>query len=200
MLTLRECRNRESIVEVIKHQSTSEVDSETSNREELKRRALEECRMREHDRHSLAGASLMYVRHQYRGNEKKANVGEDRAKDISVSNSDNKAASLQHNKIDDHNRRCREKQQQKTAQEENKQQLDRTDDWNKKGGGGIDLCTLPPSLTVSRDTSPPTDDDVSREKTATLDDVTSPDIGVGRAHRYRRTSNTNEGVARKVSR
>ena len=38
-LALRERRNRESIAEVIEHQnqSTPEVDSEASNREELKR-------------------------------------------------------------------------------------------------------------------------------------------------------------------
>ncbi len=89
MLALRERRNRESIAEVIKHQSTPEVDSEVSNREELKRRALEECRMRERDRRNLTGVSLMCGRHpQHRGNEKKANVGEDRAKDNSASNSD----------------------------------------------------------------------------------------------------------------
>jgi hypothetical protein len=46
VLALKERRNRESIAEVIKHQSTPEVDSEVSNREELKRRALEERRMR----------------------------------------------------------------------------------------------------------------------------------------------------------
>jgi hypothetical protein len=45
MLALREHRNRESIAEVIKHQSTPEVDFEFSNREELKRRALEERRL-----------------------------------------------------------------------------------------------------------------------------------------------------------
>ena len=33
MLALREHRNRESIAEVIKHQSTPEVDSEASSRE-----------------------------------------------------------------------------------------------------------------------------------------------------------------------
>ena len=55
-----------------------------------KRRALEERRMREHDRLSLSGVSLMYVRHQHRGNKKKANVVETRGKDTSVSNSDNK--------------------------------------------------------------------------------------------------------------
>jgi hypothetical protein len=33
VLTLRERRNRRSISEVIKHQSTPEVDSESSNRE-----------------------------------------------------------------------------------------------------------------------------------------------------------------------
>ena len=38
----------------------------------------------------------MPVRHQHRGNKKKANVGEDRAKDNSASNSDNKGALLQH--------------------------------------------------------------------------------------------------------
>ena len=105
MLTLRERRNRESIAEVIKHQSTPEVGSDAISREELKRRALEERRMREHDRRSLAGATLMHVRHQHRGNKKKTDVGEARAKDNSVSNSDNKGASLQHNKIDDHHRR-----------------------------------------------------------------------------------------------
>jgi hypothetical protein len=81
VLALKERRNRESIAEVIKHQSTPEVDSEVSNREELKRRALEERRMRERHRRSpsrnLAGAPLMRGRHpQHRGNEKKANVGE----------------------------------------------------------------------------------------------------------------------------
>ncbi len=136
MLALRECRNRESIAQVIQHQSTPEVDSDVISREELKRRALEERRMRDHDRRSLAGAPLMHVRHQHRGNKKKANVVEARGKDTSASNSDNKGAVLQHNKIDDHNRRWREKQQQKSAQEENKQQLDRTDAWNKKVGVG----------------------------------------------------------------
>ena len=182
MLALRERRNRESIVKVIKHQSTPEVDSESSNKEELKRRALEVRRMRKHDRHNLGGVSLMHVRHQHRGNEKKANVGEVRGKDISTSKSDNKGASLQHNKIDDHNRHWREKQQQKPVQEENRQQLDRTDGWNEKVEGGIHLCVRPPSLSDTRDTSPPADDDVTSEKTATLDDVTSPDIGVGGEH------------------
>ena len=79
VLALKERRNRESIAEAIKHQSTPQVDSEASSREELKRRALEERRMREHDRRNLAGAPLMHVRHQHRGNEKKANVGEARA-------------------------------------------------------------------------------------------------------------------------
>ena len=90
----------------------------------------------------------MQVRHHHRGNEKKANVGEARAEDIGASNSDNKGASLQHNKIDDHNRCWREKQQQKPAQEVNKQQFDRADTWNEKAS----------------------------EKVATLDDVTSPDM------------------------
>ena len=45
----------ESIVDVIKHQSTPEVDSQVTRREELKRRVLEECRMRECDRCNLAG-------------------------------------------------------------------------------------------------------------------------------------------------
>ncbi len=81
MLVIREHRNRESITEVIKHQNTPEVDLEVSNREEIKRRALEERRMRECDRYNLVGATLMYGRHpDHRGNEKKANVGEDQAK------------------------------------------------------------------------------------------------------------------------
>ena len=132
MLALRERRNRESIAEVIKHQSTPEVDSEVSNREELKRRALEERRMRERDRRNLAGVPLMRGRHpQHRGNEKKANVGEARAKDNSAANSGSKEAALQHNKIDDHNRRWQEKQHQKPVQGENKQQIDRAVAWNK---------------------------------------------------------------------
>jgi hypothetical protein len=155
VLALKERRNRESIAEVIKHQSTPEVDSEVSNREELKRRALEERRMRERHRRNpsrnLAGAPLMRGFHpQHRGNKKKANVGESRAKDNSASNSDSKGATLQHNKIHDHNRRWREKQQQKPAQGENKQQLDRAAAWNKKGGGGIEICARPPSLTDAR--------------------------------------------------
>jgi hypothetical protein len=97
MLAFSECRNRESIAEVIKRQSTPEVDSEVSNREELKRRALEERRTREHDSHN---ASLMRGRH-----EKNANVGETRTKDNSTSTSDSKEATLQHDKIHDHNRR-----------------------------------------------------------------------------------------------
>ena len=146
VLALKERRNRESIAEVIKHQSTPEVDSEVSNREELKRRALEERRMRERDRRNLAGVPLMRARHpQHRGNEKKANVGESRAKDNCASNSDSKGATMQHNKIHDHNRRWREKQQQKPAQGENKQKLDRTVAWNKKVGGGIHICDHPPS-------------------------------------------------------
>jgi hypothetical protein len=96
MLALRERRNRESIAEVIKHQSTPGVDSEASSREELNRRTLEERRMREHDRRNLAGAPLMHVRHHHRGNKKKANVFEARAKDNSASNSDNKGALPQH--------------------------------------------------------------------------------------------------------
>jgi hypothetical protein len=54
--------------------------------------------------------------------------------------------------------------------------------WNKKVGGGIEPCARPPSLTDARDTSPPADDDAASEKAATLDDVTSPDIGVGGEH------------------
>ncbi len=104
---------------MIKHQSTPEVDSEVSRREEIKRRPLEERRMKERDRRNLSGVSLMYTRHQHRGNEKKATLGETRTKDNSESNSDNKGVTLQHNKIDDHNRLCREKQQEKTAKEEN---------------------------------------------------------------------------------
>ena len=50
--------------------------------------------MREHDRCSLAGAPLIHVRHQHRGNKKKAKVVETRAKDNSASNSDNKGSSL----------------------------------------------------------------------------------------------------------
>ena len=77
VLALKERRNRESIAEVIKHQSTPEVDSEVSNREELKRRALDERRVRELDRRNLAGVPLMRGRHpQHRGNERNANVGE----------------------------------------------------------------------------------------------------------------------------
>jgi hypothetical protein len=183
LLALRERRNRKSIAEVIKHQSTPEVDSEASNREEVKRRALEERRMRERDRRNLAGVPLMRGRHpQHRGTERNANVGEARAKDNCASNSDSKGATLQHNKIHDHNRRWREKQQQKPAQGENKQQLNRAVDWNKKVGGGIESCVRPPSLTDDRDTSPTTDDDAASEKAATLDDVTSPDIGVGGEH------------------
>ena len=68
------------------------------------------------------------------------------------------------------------------TQEENKQQLDRADAWNEKVGGGIELCARPASLTDARDTSPPADDDAASEKAATLDDVTSPDIGVGGEH------------------
>jgi hypothetical protein len=56
----------------------------------------------------------MHGRHpQHRGNEKKANVGDTRAKDNSVSNSDSETGTLQHKKIDDHNIRWQEKQQQK---------------------------------------------------------------------------------------
>ena len=131
MLALKERRNRESIAESIKHQSTPQVDSEANSREELKRRALEERRMRERDKRNLAGVPLMRARHQHRGNEKKANVGESRAKHSSVSNSDSKEAALQHNKIDDLNRRWQEKQHQKPAQGENKQQIDRAVAWNK---------------------------------------------------------------------
>ena len=40
VLALRERRNRESIAEVSKHQSTPEVDFEDSNREEFKRRRM----------------------------------------------------------------------------------------------------------------------------------------------------------------
>ena len=167
MLALKERRNRESIAESIKHQSTPQVDSEANSREELKRRALEERRMRERDKRNLAGVPLMRARHQHRGNEKKANVGEARAKDSSVSNSDSKEAALQHNKIDDHNRRWQEKQHQKPAQGENKQQLDREVAWNK---------------TDARATSTQADDDAAIEKAATLDDVKSPDIGVGGEH------------------
>ncbi len=106
VLALRHHRNRESIAEVITYQSTPAVDSESSKREDLKRRVLEERRMREHDRRNLAGVPLMCARHpQHRGNEKKANVGESRAKDNCASNSDSKGATLQHNKIHDHNRR-----------------------------------------------------------------------------------------------
>ena len=115
VLALKERRNRESIAESIKHQSTPQVDSEANSREELKRRALEERRMRERDKRNHAGVPLMRARHQHRGNEKKANVGESRAKDSSVSNSDSKEAALQHNKIDDHNRRWQEKQHQKLS-------------------------------------------------------------------------------------
>ncbi len=47
--------------------------------------------MRERDRRNLAGAPSMRGRHpEHRGNEKKANVGEARAKDNSASNSDSK--------------------------------------------------------------------------------------------------------------
>jgi hypothetical protein len=109
-------------------------------------------------------------------------VGESRAKDNCASNSDSKGATLQHNKIHDHNRRWREKQQQKPAQGENKQQLNRAVAWNKKVGGGIKICARPPSLPDARDTSPPADDDAASKKAATLDDVTSPDIGVGGEH------------------
>ncbi len=57
----------------------------------------------------------MHGRHpQHRGNEKKANVGDTRAKDNSVSNSDSETGTLQHKKIDDHNIRWQEKQQQKS--------------------------------------------------------------------------------------
>jgi hypothetical protein len=106
VLDLKEHKNRESIAEVSKHQSTPEVDSEVRKREELKIRALEERRMRDRDRSNLAGASLMHGRHpEHRGNEKKDNMGDDRAKDNSASNSDIKEATHQHNKIDDHNRR-----------------------------------------------------------------------------------------------
>ncbi len=116
------------------------------------------------------------------GNEKKANVGESQAKDNCVSNSDIKGATLQHNKIHDHNRRWREKQQQKPAQGENKQHLNRAVASNKKVEGGIKICARPPSLTDARDTGPPADDDAASKKAATLDDVTSPDIGVGGEH------------------
>jgi hypothetical protein len=55
---------------------------------------------------NLAGAPLMCGRHpQHRGNEKKANVGESRAKGNCASNSDSKGNTLHHNKIHDHNRR-----------------------------------------------------------------------------------------------
>jgi hypothetical protein len=125
VLVLRDRRKRESNVEVIKHQSTPTVDSEVNNREELKRRTLEECRMRKRDRlnlsRNLVGDPLMCGHHlQYRVDDKKANVGESRTKDNSISNSDSKGATLQHNKIHDHNRHWREKQQQKPAQGENK--------------------------------------------------------------------------------
>ena len=82
-----------------------------SSREELKRRALEERRMREYDRRNLAGVSLM---------------------DVSLLS--------------------------------------------------LELCDRPPSLTDAKDTSPPADHDAASEKEATLDDVTSPDIGVGGEH------------------
>ena len=49
----------------------------------------------------------------------------------------------------------------------------------KRLGGYRALC---PSLTDARDASPPADDDAASEKAATLDDVTSPDIGVGGEH------------------
>jgi hypothetical protein len=52
----------------------------------------------------------------------------------------------------------------------------------KKVGGGIEICTRPPSLTDARDASPPADDDAASKQAATLDDVTSPDIGVGGEH------------------
>jgi hypothetical protein len=77
------------------------------------------------------------------------------------------------------NRRWQEKQQQKPVQGEDKQQLDRAVAWNKKVGGCIELCVRPPSLPDARDTSPPADDDAVSETATTLDDVTSPDIGVG---------------------
>ena len=44
---------------MIKHQRTPEVDSEASSTGQLKRRVLEERRMREHDRRNLAGAPLL---------------------------------------------------------------------------------------------------------------------------------------------
>jgi hypothetical protein len=47
---------------------------------------------------------------------------------------------------------------------------------------GIESCARPPSLTDARDASPTADDDAASEKAATLDDVTSPDIGVGGDH------------------
>jgi len=109
-------------------------------------------------------------------------VGEARAKDNSASNSDSKEATLQHDKFHDHNRRWREKQKNQPAQGENKQQLDRAVAWNKKVGGGIESCARPPSLTDARDASPTAHDDAASEKAATLDDVTSPDIGVGGEH------------------
>ena len=72
--------------------------------------------------------------------------------------------------------------QQDTAQGENKQQLDRADAWNKNVWGGIELCARPPCLTDAKDTIPPADDDAASAKAATLDDVTSADIGVGVEH------------------
>ncbi len=101
--------------------------------------------MRECDRRNLAGVPLMRGRHpQHRGNEKKANVGETRAKDNSASNSDSKGDN-------DNNRRWREKQKQKPAQGENKQQLDRFVVWNKKVGGGIEPCARPPGEHINTD-------------------------------------------------
>ena len=114
--------------------------------------------------------SLMHARHQHRGNEKKGNVGEDQPKDNSVSNSDTKEDTLQHNKIDDHNRHWQEKQQKEPAQGEDRQQVDRPVVWNKKVGGGIEFCDRPPSLPDARDTSPPADDDAASETVATLSD------------------------------
>ncbi len=52
----------------------------------------------------------------------------------------------------------------------------------KKFGGGIEICDRPPSLTDARNASPPADNDAASKKAATLDDVTSPDIGVGGEH------------------
>ena len=247
--TFRERRNRESIAEVIKHQRTPEVDSEASSTGQLKRRALEERRMREHDKRNLAGAPLLQrnnidaqnIRLQEKQQQSKDDVVKVQkapaatdTEEVSVKIDNEHPPSVLESIITNSEalwtkltktvERTEEAEsalraeatvkifgaepgmtetvvydiaagisecppkavavvtQQETAQGQNKQQLDRADAWNKKVGRGIELCACPPSLTDARDTIPPADDDAASAKAATLDDVTSADIGVGVEH------------------